>query len=287
MQSRPRHLPVAFAAVLLTLGVCFSPVLEQGFGPAGPPYTGVSALDTPTFRIEHRSGSLELSGTVGTADHESALLQLIDEHFGASGTRADLRPGVVLPVAWETASLRLLYALAATESGTAVMENDRITIRGVASDGKALASRLRLLRESIPGDIEIDEDFIVLEDTVALGELCRRSLASALSDPVEFRQSSAELRTSSYAMLDKIIDAANDCRNRRIVITGHTDASGSETWNRRLSLARAQAVADYLINGGIEPDRLIVAGMGSAVPVADNTTSRGRSRNRRIEFELR
>lgn len=287
MRSRPGYLPVAFAAALLTLGVLFSPVLDEGFGPPGPPGTEMSALEKPTFRIEYRSGSLELAGTVGTADHESALLEMIDEHFDAAGTRADFRPGVVLPDAWETASLRLLHALAATESGTAVMQTDRITVRGVASDGDALASRLRLLRESVPDDVAIDEDFIVVESTVSLVELCRGSLAKALSDPVEFRQSSAELRTSSHAILDKIIDVANDCRDSRIAITGHTDASGDETWNRRLSLARAQAVANYIIRGGIDPDRLIVAGAGSAVPIADNSTSRGRSRNRRIEFELR
>ncbi len=104
---------------------------------------------------------------------------------------------------------------------------------------------------------------------------------------MEFRQSSAELRTSSYATLDKVIDLANDCRDNRIAITGHSDASGNEVWNQRLSLARAQAVADYLIRGGIEPTRLIVAGAGSSSPVADNSTASGRSRNRRIEFELR
>ena len=287
MHSGPGQLPVAFAAALLTIGVCFSPTLEQGFGPSGPPGAEISALEKPTFRIEYRAGLLEVAGTVGTADHESALLRLIGEHFDAADTRADFRPGIVLPDAWETASLRLLHALAASESGTAVMKIDGITIRCVASDGDVLASRLRVLRESVPDDVEIDEDFIVVERSDSLVELCRKSLANALSDPVEFRQSSAELRTSSYASLDKIIDVANDCRSSRVAITGHTDDSGDETWNRRLSLARAEAVADYIIRGGIEPDRLIVTGVGSAAPIADNSTSRGRSRNRRIEFELR
>jgi OOP family OmpA-OmpF porin len=88
-------------------------------------------------------------------------------------------------------------------------------------------------------------------------------------------------------VLDKIIEVADDCRDSTIAITGHSDSSGNETWNRRLSVARAQAVADYITRGGITPARLLVEGLGSAVPIADNATAQGRSINRRIEFELR
>lgn len=246
-----------------------------------------SALEPPTLRIERRSGVLDIAGTVASAEHEAALQEVIDDQLDAVDTRVDFRPGVVLPDDWETGTLRLLYAVAAIESGIAVMEHDRIAIRGVTSNSDALTSRLRFLREGIGQDVEIEEDIIVVKDTASLVELCRRTLANVLGEPVEFLESSAELRTSSYAILDKIIDVANDCRDSRIAITGHTDASGDEAWNRRLSLARAQAVANYLIRGGIESDRLVVAGAGSSVPVADNATALGRSKNRRIEFELR
>lgn len=287
MQPGPGLLPVLLAAVLLASGAFFSTTLDRGVRQPDSPTTTGSALDPPIFRIEHRSGVLAIAGTTGSAGHESALLQMIEDQFAASDKRVDFRPGVLLPDDWETASLRLLHALAATESGTAHMEADRIAIRGVTSDDVALATRLRFLREGISGDVEIEDDVIVVETTVPLVELCRRTLTSAISEPVEFRESSAELRTSSYAILDKVIDAANDCRNSRVAITGHTDASGDEVWNRRLSLARAQAVADYLVRGGIEPARLTVAGAGSSSPVADNDTARGRSKNRRIEIELR
>ena len=286
MPSGPGHLPVLLAAVLLTSGAFFSSTLDQGVRQADSMTTTASALDPPAFRIEQRSGLIAVAGTTGSASHESALRQMIEDQFAASDKRVDLRPGVVLPDDWEPASLRLLHVLAATESGVAHMEADRITIRGVTSDDDLLASRLQSLRESITRDIEIEDDLIVVEPTAPLVELCRRTLTDAIGGSVEFRESSAELRTSSYAVLDKIIDIANDCRNSRIAITGHTDASGDETWNRRLSLARAQAVADYLIRGGIDPARLTVTGAGSSLPVADNDTALGRSKNRRIEFEL-
>lgn len=275
------------AAVFLVPGAFFSATLDQGLREPDSPTTPGAALDPPTFRIEHRSGFLAVAGTTKSAGHESALLQMIENQFAAADKRVDLRPGVVLPDDWEAASLRLLHALAATESGIAHMEADRIEIRGVTSDEDTLASRLRFLREGIARDIEIEDDLIVVESTAPLIELCRRTLTNAISETVEFRESSAELRTSSYAILDKIIDVANDCRNSQIAITGHTDASGDEAWNRHLSLARAQAVADYLIRGGIEPGRLVVSGAGSTLPVASNDTAQGRGKNRRIEFELR
>ena len=60
-----------------------------------------------------------------------------------------------------------------------------------------------------------------------------------------------------------------------------------KAWNRQLSLQRARIVADHLIAQGVDPERLLVDGRGSAEPIADNATALGRERNRRIEFELR
>jgi outer membrane protein OmpA-like peptidoglycan-associated protein len=70
------------------------------------------------------------------------------------------------------------------------------------------------------------------------------------------------------------------------LITGHTDSSGDESWNERLSLERANTVATYIEGGGIAATRLIVAGAGSSEPIAENDTSYSRSLNRRIEVVL-
>ena len=69
-------------------------------------------------------------------------------------------------------------------------------------------------------------------------------------------------------------------------MTGHTDASGSEGWNQHLSMQRAQAVGDYLVSGGVDRARLLLAGVGSSSPIADDSTRYGRSLNRRIDIEL-
>jgi outer membrane protein OmpA-like peptidoglycan-associated protein len=104
---------------------------------------------------------------------------------------------------------------------------------------------------------------------------------------VHFQAASTQIRQASYSLLDRIIEFAYDCRSPRIAITGHSDSAGNETRNIQISRARAQAVADYLVNGGVATGRLVVEGLGSVDPVADNGTAHGRDLNRRIEFELR
>lgn len=116
--------------------------------------------------------------------------------------------------------------------------------------------------------------------------LCRR-VFDAIDEPdIRFGLQSDELRSSSRAALDRIINFARNCPGYTIVIIGHSDALGDPAFNIEISRRRAQAVASYLQRGGVDPSRLHVEGRGSSEPVADNETRSGRAKNRRIEFEL-
>ena len=121
-------------------------------------------------------------------------------------------------------------------------------------------------------------------ESVDFGALCARAFADHKPGPVNFDESTTTFRSSAVPVLQRIVALANTCRNAAIDITGHTDSSGDERWNVRLSLARAEAVADYLVQQGIAAERLIATGAGSSSPIADNATRYGRGLNRRIEF---
>jgi outer membrane protein OmpA-like peptidoglycan-associated protein len=69
-------------------------------------------------------------------------------------------------------------------------------------------------------------------------------------------------------------------------IIGHTDSTGSDELNDRLSIQRAEATRNYLAARGVNPQRIMVAGRGEREPVADNSTESGRARNRRVEIFL-
>ena len=87
----------------------------------------------------------------------------------------------------------------------------------------------------------------------------------------------------------KLDDLANKIRgiNLEVIIAiGHTDSVGSDAYNQRLSVRRAEAVKAYLVSKGIEANRVYTEGKGEKQPIADNKTADGRAKNRRTEIEV-
>jgi OmpA-OmpF porin, OOP family len=95
-----------------------------------------------------------------------------------------------------------------------------------------------------------------------------------------------EIKEKSTAELSKIVKFLNDNPKVRIQISGHTDNVGSAEYNKQLSLRRATAVYQYLIDKGIDKKRVLYKGFGSEKPIADNNTEDGRQLNRRIDFSI-
>jgi len=164
--------------------------------------------------------------------------------------------------------------------------NSQVNLRGVASLGDEWTRLLSQFRASVADDIDLSVDVFVVDTRLSLLDMCTRMFSRITTVRVNFRQSGTTLRTASYPTLDRLADFARDCSHSSILITGHSDASGNESNNKILSRARAQIVADYLSARGVNADSLSVAGAGSDFPIADNATSLGRERNRRIVFKL-
>jgi outer membrane protein OmpA-like peptidoglycan-associated protein len=104
-----------------------------------------------------------------------------------------------------------------------------------------------------------------------------------ISDKILFKTGSAVLLVSSLEELNKVFDLLLGS-SIRVRIEGHTDNVGSASFNQVLSEKRAMSVKNYLVERGIEPDRLYVDGFGASKPIADNSTKEGRAFNRRVEF---
>jgi outer membrane protein OmpA-like peptidoglycan-associated protein len=101
-----------------------------------------------------------------------------------------------------------------------------------------------------------------------------------------FETGKAVLTQSSYAEIDRLLILMQENPNMKIEISGHTDKTGSEPVNFKLSENRAKSVYEYLVEKGIDGTRMEYTGFGSLQPVDDNSTARGRANNRRVEFKI-
>jgi outer membrane protein OmpA-like peptidoglycan-associated protein len=101
---------------------------------------------------------------------------------------------------------------------------------------------------------------------------------------VQFETGSAQLVKSSYTVLDNVVSVLKGNSQLRLSINGHTDRTGNESANVKLSQSRANACMAYLVSKGISLSRLTAKGYGSSQPVSDNSTAEGRKMNRRVEF---
>lgn len=120
-----------------------------------------------------------------------------------------------------------------------------------------------------PKRVEVQQDKIVIHDTI------------------QFETDQAIIKPESYGLMDEItLVVANNPQIQRLSIQGHTDATGGDAHNQKLSNARAYSVLEYLVQHGVAPERLTSKGWGENKPIATNATAEGREKNRRVEFVI-
>ena len=94
------------------------------------------------------------------------------------------------------------------------------------------------------------------------------------------------LKPEGKAKLDDLVGKVQDINLEVVIAVGHTDSIGTDAYNQKLSVRRAEAVKAYLVSKGIEKNRVYTEGKGEKQPVADNRTAEGRAKNRRVEIEV-
>ena len=113
-----------------------------------------------------------------------------------------------------------------------------------------------------------------------------RNLLNKAMSGIQFENGKATIKPTSYKILDDIAQIFIDNPTYIIEVQGHTDNVGKYDYNMDLSDRRARSVRKYLIDKGVPAARLTAHGYGPDMPIADNTTTEGREKNRRVEFHI-
>lgn len=116
-------------------------------------------------------------------------------------------------------------------------------------------------------------------------EEAKKTLTTAMRT-VKFQPAKDVLVKTSFPILDEVVKVMEEYPAYHLIVKGHTDNIGKADENQVLSERRAKACYDYLIGKGVDSSRLSHKGFGQTQPIGDNKTYSGRSKNRRVEFEL-
>jgi len=119
-------------------------------------------------------------------------------------------------------------------------------------------------------------------------EVSREGDSIRLSIPgnITFPNDSAAIVTGFYPVLENVAKVLNRYEKTKLSIEGHTDSVGDASYNRQLSMQRANSVANYLQGTNVEANRLQTLGMGEGQPIASNDNAQGRQENRRVELRV-
>ncbi len=280
---------------------------------AGP--SRVAREDTPLhdvpqpeqsiWRADHRNGMVTLTGGAPSETARRLLALTIEQRFPEAALRDATTLGEGADEgAWLAAAGAGLTALAALETGELIADGDRFVLKGLAPDDYN-AERAKTLMRTLPvpftGAAEIrTKPKPAAPKLVAVApsptserspedraRSCQSQIDGKLAGrEITFASGEAAMEPKSFELLNTLSDIVTACSDFRLIISGHTDASGPADDNLELSAERAEAVKAYLIARGVEEKLLIPVGYGETRPVASNDTSDGRARNRRIEFTI-
>ncbi len=271
-------------------------------------FSGPALADPFLWIAELQAGQLVLSGYAPSQSARDAVFLLAAMRFPDTDISGalEIASGAPPEDGWLSAASISLQALARLDNGAVEANGPAFEVSGVVADSARAAAIERLmalidggfsgaakLTLAAPETTPEESASPVAADTgaapaeVAEPDRCAEQSRSILGDAqISFARDRASLNRASRELLDALAAALGACPNLKIDITGHTDAAGGAAANRRLSLARARAVGDYLGAAGVDAARITTSGAGESQPLVSNRTAEGRARNRRIEFEF-
>lgn len=212
--------------------------------------------------------------------------------------RYDARSGRTFPRSGTIASLLLLAFLASgcasmnrTEEGGAIGAAAGGVLGGIIDDNTARGAIIGAVIGGTAGAVigrQMDQQADELEGELENAEVERigEGIRVTFDSGILFAFDSSELQSSARENLGDLSQSLTQYPNTEVLIVGHTDSTGSDSYNMALSERRADSAANYLVQRGITRSRIRAEGRGETEPVASNEDEVGRQLNRRVEIAI-
>lgn len=254
------------------------------------------------------SGKVTLDGILDSQSHRTLHQNAVKLYGKENVTDRILELDIPVAPGMPDIALLMLDKTRGLQPGEVRFVDQQIDIKGSAPSKALLAQIDQQIRKNIPQDYTLnmnlaaagpgaadasgaakpDNHAATAQPVAVLSRKnCQKELNKVLRrSKIRFNSGSAVISKSSYKALDRLVKVAHQCPGMKIKIHGHTDSTGRNRNNERLSKKRALAVANYLVKKGVPANNLVAVGHGASKPVASNKTAKGRARNRRIELTV-
>lgn len=184
----------------------------------------------------------------------------------------------------------LVAAFSNARSGDLVLDDTDLTLN-VEVTSEPFAEQLRATLQATAGvglrpggEVTVSEPALSLQEEILALQAELDALQDEIRKNVIFSRSSNALVDTAPPTLDKVVEAMDRYQRPVVEVGGHTDSRGSDSYNLELSKRRADAVVEYLIEGGMDASRLNGVGFGEEDPVSEEETDEAYQLNRRVEF---
>ncbi len=188
---------------------------------------------------------------------------------------------------WVRVTEATLRSLAHLRFATAIVGDEGVAVRGIATDAGAWRTATAKILDALPAGMSFDDKIRIVEPDASEDHLCIVVLDAAVRDrPITFEMNRDDVKSGARPVLDEIVQLASACPALAITIVGHIDSGEREKPEAPLGEARALAVRDYLVAGGISPSRIALQNAGTSAPLVDGRGEFARSANRRVSFRF-
>ena len=226
-----------------------------------------------------------IKGVVPNDKIHQKLITQAKKLFGEMNIIDELEENEGTPQGWYKSAKLGIKHLQTTQYGHFEIINDEFNFEGQMETKEKKLKLLNSLNKNL-------DNYYVGNYTINTPKIkisCQKEITRLVSKHnIHFHYNKAHIKKESYLLLNNIAHTIkNICHEEVVIVEGHTDSSGKKSYNKELSIKRANSVKNYLLTQGVEKLRIEAIGYGESRPIASNKTKNGKRQNRRIEFKIK